>query len=105
MGPGEALLLASSSLLNWLLLALEMVTFPVEVQVRDGLPLGAAPPRRIQELVPVAGLIIPPDLLNQGHKICFRVISGPPIHQEFLDHPFNEVLLTAAEGFSLLKRR
>ena len=64
MGPGEALLLASSSLLNWLLLALEIITFPVKVQVRDGLLLGAAPPRWIQELVPVAGLIITPDLLN-----------------------------------------
>jgi hypothetical protein len=75
--PGEELL-PSSSLLTWLLLALEIITFPAEVQVADGLPLGTAPPRRIQELMPVAGLIILPDLLNQGHKICFRVISGPP---------------------------
>ena len=47
--------------------------------------------------------ILPPDLLNQGQQVCVWVPGGPLFYQEFLNHRFNEVLLTAVKVFSLEK--
>ena len=99
-GFGEALSLAFLFLFPQLL-ADEVVSSPVDVHVADGFPLGAAPLRRTQEFVPGPGLIRPADLLNQGQQICIWVTVGRFLHEEFLDHRFNEVVLTTVEGFSL----
>ncbi len=51
----------------------------------------------------MAGLIILPNLRNQSQQICFMVTVGRLFNEKFLDHSFNEVLLTTVERFSLQK--
>jgi hypothetical protein len=99
-GFGDALFLAVLFLFPQPL-AEEVVCFPAEVQVPDGFPLGAAPLRRTEEFAPGAGFIAPADLLNQGQQICIWITVGHLLLEEFLDHRFNEVLLTAVEGLIL----